>query len=199
MVSACAALSLNQTMPETITFDDTLHQLDIRGDGTGWFQSGFLITSLHHWGSWFSLFPGWHESGQGDLRKGITLVGRAGKGVGGDNWGRRYVFEDGKVVVNLGYSVVVHEKRLDEAELDKSEHTWWEFVTFHPIRPGLLESVDKRTYYLTGERTLDPAGVVRLEHKNKEGERVDVIYDRRGQSLGEWMAGVNSVIDRFRR
>lgn len=50
MVSHCAALVTDTEVKEILTIDDTLHQLDIRGDGTGWFQSGFLITSLHHWG-----------------------------------------------------------------------------------------------------------------------------------------------------
>ncbi|KAM0754798.1 hypothetical protein T439DRAFT_321844 [Meredithblackwellia eburnea MCA 4105] len=193
MVSACAALALDKTMPEIITLDDTLHQLDIRGDGTGWFQSGFLITSLHHWASWFSLFPPWHESGNGDLRKGITLVGKASKAIGGDNWGRRYIFEDGKVVISLGYSIAVHANPVTEEELDQSEHTWWEFATFHPNRPGLVESVDKRTYYLTGVRILDSQGVARLEHKNREGERIDIIYDRRGEQKGGWLSGVASA------
>jgi len=40
--------------------------------------------------------------------------------VGGDNWGRRYVFEDGKVVVNLGYSVVVEAKAVTKSDLAKS-------------------------------------------------------------------------------
>ncbi|KAK4696583.1 hypothetical protein P7C70_g8353, partial [Phenoliferia sp. Uapishka_3] len=193
MVSACAALALETVMTELITIDDTLHQLDIRGDSTGWFQSGFLITSLHHWGSWFTLFPPWHESGAGDLRKGITLVGKASKAVGGDNWGRRYVFEDGKVVVSLGYSVTVHASALSESDLDASEHSWYEFTTFHPIRPGLAESVEKRNYYLTSVRVVDP-GVVRLEHKNREGERVDIIYDRRGSKPGGWVDSVTSAM-----
>jgi hypothetical protein len=50
MVSHCAALVTEKEVKDILTIDDTLHQLDIRGDGTGWFQSGFLITSLHHWG-----------------------------------------------------------------------------------------------------------------------------------------------------
>ena len=90
MVSACAAHVLSTTVAEILTLDSTLHQLDIRGDSTGWFQSGFLITSLHHWGSWFSVFPTWIESGTGDSRKGIMLLGKAGKHLGGDNFGRRY-------------------------------------------------------------------------------------------------------------
>jgi hypothetical protein len=50
MVSHCAALVTESEVTAILTIDETLHQLDIRGDGTGWFQSGFLITSLHHWG-----------------------------------------------------------------------------------------------------------------------------------------------------
>lgn len=50
MVSHCAALVTKKEVKDILIVDDTLHQLDIRGDGTGWFQSGFLITSLHHWG-----------------------------------------------------------------------------------------------------------------------------------------------------
>jgi len=56
----------------------------------------------------------------GDLRKGIVLVGKAAKAVGGDNWGRRYVFEEGKVVVNLGYSVVIEKDPLTQGQLDQS-------------------------------------------------------------------------------
>lgn len=120
MVTHCAALAMDLRVEDALTLDPTLHQLDIRGDGTGFFQSGFLISSLHHWGSWFTLFPPWHESGMGDLRKGVTLVGKAAKAVGGDNWGRRYVFEDGRVVVALGYSVTVEAKPLSMGDLDKS-------------------------------------------------------------------------------
>jgi len=123
----------------------------------------------------------------GDLRKGIGLVGKAAKGVTGDNWGRRYVFEEGKVVVALGYSVTIHAKPVSKRDLDKSEHTWWEFETFHPIRPGLEEALDKRTYYVTNVRPIEP-GVVKLEHKNREGERVDVVWDGRatGKGKGWW-------------
>ncbi|GAA6058934.1 hypothetical protein JCM10212_002886 [Sporobolomyces blumeae] len=187
MVSHCAALVMGKDIHDALTVEDTLHQLDIRGDGTGFFQSGFLITSLHHWGSWFTLFPPWHESGTGDLRKGISLVGKAAKAIGGDNWGRRYVFEEGKLLVSLGYSVTVEKEPLTQDQLDKSEHTWWEFETFHPIRSGQEEALDKRTYYITGVRTLSPDGIVRLEHKNREGERVDIIWDQRTKTAkGGW-------------
>ncbi|GAA5861264.1 hypothetical protein JCM1840_003134 [Sporobolomyces johnsonii] len=186
MVSHCAALVMDKDIKEALTLDETLHQLDIRGDGTGFFQSGFLITSLHHWGSWFTLFPPWHDSGAGDLRKGISLVGKAAQAVGGDNWGRRYVFEGGKAFVSLGYSITVAKEPVSESDLAMSEHTWWEFETFHPTRPGQEEGLDKRTYYITGVRTLSPDGIFRLEHKNREGERVDLIWDGRQRKQASW-------------
>lgn len=120
MVSHCAAHIQSKTVQEILIVEPTLHQLDIRGDSTGWFQSGFLITSLHHWGSWFTLFPPWIESGTGDQTRGIVLVGRAAKSVGGDNWGRRFVFDDGKVVLVLGYSVSVYATSLTDRVLSAS-------------------------------------------------------------------------------
>jgi len=120
MVTHCAALATDQTVQDTLKVEPTLHQLDIRGDGSGFFQAGFLITSLHHWGSWFTLFPPWHELGRGDLRNSVRLVGKAAKAVGGDNWGRRYVFEGGRVVVALGYSVTVWAQPMSLDDLAKS-------------------------------------------------------------------------------
>ena len=56
------------------------------------------------------------------------------------------------------------------------EHTWIDYETAHPIRPGKEEGVGKRTYYLSGVKHLEP-GVVRISHSNREGEHVDVIWD----------------------
>lgn len=82
------------------------------------------------------------------------------------------------MVVVLGYTVTLQARALSPSDLAKSEHTWWEFETYHPIRDGQEEALDKRTYYLTAVRNLDQ-GIVRLEHKNREGERVDIIWDGR--------------------
>lgn len=120
MLTHCAADAMAREVKDALTLEETMHQLDIRGDGTGFFQSGFLFTSIHHWGSWFTLFPPWHESGAGDLRNGVGLVGKAAKAVGGDNWGRRYLFEAGRVVVALGYSVTIEAKALTEEDAAKS-------------------------------------------------------------------------------
>lgn len=146
MLTHCAADAMARDVKDALTLEETSHQLDIRGDGTGFFQSGFLFTSIHHWGSWFTLFPPWHESGAGDLRNGVGLVGKAAKAVGGDNWGRRYLFEAGRVVVALGYSVTVEAKALTEEDAAKSVRAFflanveWQNLTWrcscHRSTPG---------------------------------------------------------------
>lgn len=130
MISHCAALVTSSTIPELLKVEDSLHQLDIRGDSTGWFQSGFLITSLHHWGSWFTLFPPWIKSGEGDQTRGVKLVGRAAKSVGGDNWGRRYVFGDGNIVVVIGYSVTVYQVPMTKGTMAQSVRLISAYISF---------------------------------------------------------------------
>ena len=207
MVSYCAASVVEDTstMSETLTAldtlfekDQTLHQLDIRGDGTGFFQSGFLITSLHHFLSWFTIFPPWTISGTGDLRNTILIIARASSLIGGDNSGRRYVFDGGKTVIHLGYSVVSYPKKISRQQLSKTvsprflthrnveadfspqEHTWVELKSGHPLREPMEELVDKLTYYITDAVSVSP-GIIKLMHSNRDGGRLDVIFDGRGE------------------
>lgn len=58
------------------------------------------------------------------------------------------------------------------------EHTWFEYDSFYPMRPPLTEAKEKRTYYLTRVEQLT-AGVTRMEHSNREGERIDIVWDAR--------------------
>lgn len=89
----------------------------------------------------------------GDLRKGITLIGKAAKAIGGDNWGRRFVFEEGKVVVSLGYSIVIEKDPLTLGQLDQS-------VSSIPSIPLKRRSSSLRTdaigTHLVGIRNLPP-------------------------------------------
>lgn len=181
MMSLCAASAVESvtTIEETIqslnsllTIDDTLHQLDVQGDGTGFFESGFLLTSIHHFLSWFRIFPSWHISGNGDLRRGVLLIGEVSKLIGGSNFGRRYVFDEGKTVVSLGYSVVSYPLvPISRSDLGKTEHTWDNLRSHHPLRNRLRENVDKVTYYVTDVIPLAP-GVVQLIHTNRNGGRM---------------------------
>lgn len=127
MASYCAAastISLNSTNDEVLerldtllVIDPTLHQVDIRGDGTGFLQAGLLFTSFHHWASWVDVWPTWHSNSAGDIRSTIMLMGEAATRIGGDNFGRRYVFEQGEIVVTLGYSVSVYRDALNATQL----------------------------------------------------------------------------------
>ena len=88
-------------------------------------------------------------------------------------------------MVHLGYSVVITLKPVTEEQLGQSvrnsfiesrifadlervwqEHTWSEFITYHPIRPLVMEGTEKRTYYLTAVRPVGSSGVVRLERNS---------------------------------
>lgn len=182
ILSRCAALVMSKaSVEDAVTFEPSLHQIDIRGDATGYFQSAYKILSMTHWSSWYALFPNWLASGHGDARKSVALIGRAAAGVGGDNWRRRFVFDNGRIVVVLGYSVTIYDQALTADDLSRVEHTWIEHEPFFPLRNALEEGVKKRTYYLTSARLIEQ-GVTRLVHQNKEGERVDIVFDNRGTS-----------------
>lgn len=118
MVSLCAARVSKTPIERLLTIDATLHQLDIRGDSTGFFQSGFRFSSFHHWESWYTFFPSWSETA--DARDGVILVGKAAGLLGGDNWGRRYLFEGGRIAIHLGYSIVVESIPLTIQDLGQS-------------------------------------------------------------------------------
>lgn len=71
MISLCSAYlmegNFEATLAESrasaahhIVFDSSLHQLDMKGDVDGWFNSGFLMTSLHHLGTRAIAVPSWH-------------------------------------------------------------------------------------------------------------------------------------------
>lgn len=109
MISHCVAHILKMPISSLLTLEPTLHQLDLEKDVTGFFQSGFRFSSFHNWSGPYSFFPAWIESGSNggnDNRKGMKLIGGAIRYLGGDNFGRRYVFDQGRVVVHLGYSIV---------------------------------------------------------------------------------------------
>jgi len=179
MTSLCAAHALGTDIPSIMHVEDTLHQMDLRDDVSGFFQSGFLITTLHHWASWYWLFPIWHPTIRDrDLRDSILLVGTLAKAIGGDNWLRRYVFDDGKVVVHLGFSIVIYANKQTPEDLAASEKTWGGSNTWHPCRDALVEGTEKRTYYLFRHYELSP-GVLLLEHENQEGEQVNIVWDGR--------------------
>lgn len=77
------------------------------------FQAGLRIASLHHWASWYSIFPPHFTTAIHDTYQGVRLVGRAARAVGVSNFGRRYVWglsnggtgDSPVVVLSLGYAL----------------------------------------------------------------------------------------------
>ncbi|BGP51738.1 hypothetical protein JCM10450v2_007688 [Rhodotorula kratochvilovae] len=179
VLSDCVALVLNRTLANALTVEPTLHQIDLAGDASGLLQAGIRFTSLHHWRSWARLFPEWTDAGKKDRGEQVLLLGRAARAVGGDNWARRYVFDEGRVVVALGYSITTYAKPLSKEELGQIEHTWHAYLPSLPHRPPQVEGTDKRTYYLSAVRQLDDEDIFRFEHKDRDGRRVDVVWDQR--------------------
>lgn len=86
-----------------VSVEEGLHQIDMKGDSNGFFNGGFLITSLHHLISWTTAIPIWHPSGSGDQRNVILSLGKSSKLIGGHNFGRRYILEEGRILIALGY------------------------------------------------------------------------------------------------
>ncbi|KAA1112829.1 hypothetical protein PGT21_012135 [Puccinia graminis f. sp. tritici] len=124
----------------------------------------------------------------------IRDEGHAARIVGADNWTRRYVWgfnnttdpsqvaKSGAVVVALGYSITVFaDSVLKQSYLDEVEHTFAAEPLVMKTRPKLLETRQRRTYYLKSitvvEGTNDRVAV--LTHVNQEGELIDLVWDGR--------------------
>jgi hypothetical protein len=119
MITHCAADVMSTTPEEFLTLEPSLHQLDIQGnDSTGFFQGGYRFTSLHHWHTWFSIFPVWHPL-HAQYEDSVMLLGKVAKAIGGENFARRYIFDQGRTLVSLGYSVTVHSYPLSEGDYDR--------------------------------------------------------------------------------
>lgn len=93
-----------------LTWDRDLHQLDLRDDASGFYESGRpLPLSVHHWKSW-------HAAN-------MVGLGRVARICGDDCLLRRWRLADGWYLIN-GYSVVRYSEGTDEDTLVGMEHTW---------------------------------------------------------------------------
>jgi hypothetical protein len=97
------------------------------------------------------------------------------------------------VVLSLGYSITVHGAGILKApDLDQVEMTFALSKLTSSTRPALLETKQRRTYYLYDLRTayahadqndlnLQP-DVAIMSHINQEGEVIDLVWDGRTRS-----------------
>lgn len=170
MISKCISLALDTALDDVVNVEPSLHQLDIKGEGTGVFEAGWRYSTyvhasllsllvlirlrLHHWASWFTLMPKTNPYVPSDDVALVGLLGKAARAVGPQNWGRRYVFrrkgDEGEIqaVLALGYSLTTYRPGVINAtDLAKVERTF-ELDLLLPMRPPLREGPDRRTYFL---------------------------------------------------
>ncbi|MCJ1256602.1 hypothetical protein MMC24_004426 [Lignoscripta atroalba] len=150
-----------------------LHQVDVHGDASGFYESGRLYLSLHHWktGS---------VSGEGYKMDKMHLVAD----VCGDCFLQRWQFGDDMVLTN-GFSIAEYRKGQlkgesgDQLDMNKMEVTWdVEQNVRHslgPTRPRLVLGEEKVQYGFLDAMSSD--GWVRqlYLHKGDSGESDTVL------------------------
>ncbi|PLW43118.1 hypothetical protein PCANC_14414 [Puccinia coronata f. sp. avenae] len=162
MYSLCAARAVGngKTKETVVTHLDSLHQLDLPGDGTGFFQSGLPFLSLHHlWHGWTDAFAREHRTNfdrSDNALNHLLLLQQAAKVLGGDNFMRRGVYNNGREMITLGYTVVIFDTPLRPEDMRTIEKTWSgdsDYPLRFPTRPRIIETDQvgtggKRTFYL---------------------------------------------------
>ncbi|KAK0100485.1 hypothetical protein ONS95_008434 [Cadophora gregata] len=147
------------------TFDYELNQMDIKGDASGYFESGRRMLTIHHWRSWYDVD--------------VPLASNVSKACGFECVFQRWAFEDDFVLSN-GFSVVEYTKGIKEGgvRLEEIEKTWdgeaWNFVHHGgPLREP-MEKGDKSSARLVEASVVDGVGVrqIYVERVNS-GENVE--------------------------
>ncbi|GAA6001090.1 hypothetical protein JCM10207_007408 [Rhodosporidiobolus poonsookiae] len=187
LMSKCAAWTRGIPLEQLVEEVPAMRQMDIRGDATGYLTAGTApFLSLHHWASWLRLFPTL------DGLPSIQLLSSAASALGGPNFLRRWVFDDGTVSLTLGYAITVHREPLSGDDLRRIEWTWDEHEPRKEARPALREGEQKLTYYLSSVERLSP-DVALLKHTCtsplvESGLReIDILWDVRAESAS-WLA-----------
>ncbi|KAH8918637.1 hypothetical protein BT69DRAFT_564140 [Atractiella rhizophila] len=90
-----------------------------------------------------------------------------------------------KVVVVLGYSITVYSGRgLSDEDFSKLETTWATEGIAYSLRRGLIEGIEKKTYYLRGVQDIG-GDWWRLIHEGSdaEEERIEIIWRNGGDDV----------------
>ena len=153
-----------------------LHQVDFKGDKSGYYESGHLPLSLHHW-------KDWSKEGVDYLLVKMHLV----SDVCGDCFMQRWQF-GGDTVLSNGFSVATYpQSNLDQLNMEQMERTWDDGTqvkdsinhgfdhSLEPARPKL--TTDEKVQHMLLEAVAIDAGVRQLYlHEGKDGE-LDTILE----------------------
>lgn len=151
-----------------LTLVPGLHQQDMRGDLSGFFEAGLRTLSLHHWKSWY----------EEPVPK-LAAVTR----VCGDCFLQRFQFGEDTLLTN-GYSITQYRRGLDRLNLDWMEATWNQHgpefdFSIGPLRPALKKD-EKRSYRLKDVEYLSDGRVRQIyvyKRDWKSGEEMDEVVE----------------------
>lgn len=104
-----------------------LHQLDMTGDLSGFYESGIYPVSLHHWKSW-------HHAPVDKMAKIVEFCGGC--------FLQRFKFGSDTVLSN-GYSIAVYSGGMKDIDLNKTEGTWGGAQDFEWSLGPIRNPVDK--------------------------------------------------------
>ncbi|KAL7788595.1 glycosyltransferase family 31 protein [Trichoderma ceciliae] len=119
-----------------------LHQLDMRGDLGGFYESGTFPLSLHHWKSW-------HQAPVDKMAKVANFCGEC--------FLQRWNF-DGDTILANGYSISVYEDGISQADLDLMEGTWEAAMGYESVMGKMRDKVEdgkKKSYRLIDAEEVD--------------------------------------------
>lgn len=146
-----------------LTLVSGLHQQDMRGDLSGFFEAGLMPLSLHHWKSWYE--------------EPVPKIAQITK-VCGDCFLQRYQFDDDTLFAN-GYSIALYRKGVKKLNLDWMEATWNQHgpefdFSIGPLRDA-LKAHEKRSYRLKDAEWLEDGRlrqiyVYKADTKNHEAK-----------------------------
>jgi len=103
--------------------------------------------------------------------------------LGGDNLFRRYIFDDGKTLLTMGYSVTMYDHPLTSDDLTKIEYTWSYdgYNMRFPQRPNIPERPPgqggKTSYYVSDIDAHDEQGYALFAFTSLSGDRLEVIWE----------------------
>lgn len=160
------SLCIYQHTSTKLSIDHRLHQLDLMGDVTGFFETGREPPlSVHHWKSWFHT----------DMPK-VSAISEL---CGDSCMLRQWAFSDGWILTN-GFSAIKYSTEVDP--FDKTMELTWEshngavhesyLHELGPLRPKDWE----KTSFLLEEATVED-NIVRQFYINRGGNNGDEILE----------------------
>lgn len=151
-----------------LTLVPGLHQQDMRGDLSGFFEAGLKALSLHHWKSWYE--------------EPVAKIAEVTK-ICGDCLLQRFQFGEDTMLSN-GYSIALYRKGLKDLNLDYMEATWNQHgpefdFSIGPLRPALKKD-EKRSYRLKDAELLSDGRLRQIYVYRRDwtsGEAMDEVVE----------------------